>query len=67
MVEKDRELWELHLVGYDMTQLAAATGQDASYLGKRLRRALERAMRRLLNKKVPANESSVSDNIVAHG
>ena len=67
MDEKDRELWELHLVGYDTGQLAAHTGQDVCYVGKRLRRALERALRRLLGKKVPADDSSVSDNIVAHG
>jgi hypothetical protein len=67
MDEKDRELWELLLVGYDMGHLAAATGQDSCYVGKRLRRALERALRRLLPKKLPADQSSMSDNIVAHG
>jgi len=67
MDEKDRELWELLLVGYKTGHLAAKTGQDVCYIGKRLRRALERALRRLLEKKVPADDSSVSDNIVAHG
>lgn len=67
MDEKDRELWELLLFGYTTGHLAAKTGQDVCYVGKRLRRALERALRRLLEKKVPADDSSVSDNIVAHG
>ena len=67
MGEKDQELWELHLVGYDIPQLAAEMGQTVDYLGKRLRRALERALRRLLLKKVPADQSPVSDNNVAHG
>ena len=67
MDDRDRELWELLLVGYDTGHLAAQTGQDVCYVGKRLRRALERAVRRLLHKKVPADYSSVGDNIVAHG
>jgi hypothetical protein len=67
MGEKDQELWELHLIGYDISQLAVGIGQNADYLGKRLRRALERALRRLLLKKAPADPSSVSDNNVADG
>jgi predicted AAA+ superfamily ATPase len=62
MDEKDRELWELLLFGYDTGHLAAQTGQDVCYVGKRLRRALERALRRLLEKKVPVDDSSVSEN-----
>jgi hypothetical protein len=67
MGEKEQALWELHLVGYDIPQLATEMGQNGDYLGKRLRRAVERALRRLLLKKLPANQSSVSDNNVAHG
>jgi hypothetical protein len=65
--QPDKFLWELHLVGYNIKQLAAESGHDADYLGKRLRRAAERALRRLLLKKVPTDKSSVSDNNVAHG
>jgi predicted AAA+ superfamily ATPase len=67
MDQPDKFLWELHLVGYNIKQLAAESGHDADYLGKRLRRAVERALRRLLLKKVPTDKSSVSDNNVAHG
>ncbi len=67
MGEKEQYLWERHILGYEIGELAAEAGQDADYLGKRLRRAAERALRRLLLKKTPADESSVSDNNVAHG
>jgi DNA-directed RNA polymerase specialized sigma24 family protein len=67
MDEKEQHLWERHILGYEIRELAAEAGQDADYLGKRLRRAAERALRRLLLKKMPADESSVSDNNVAHG
>ena len=67
MGEKEQYLWERHILGYEIGELAAEAGQAADYLGKRLRRAAERALRRLLLKKTPADESSVSDNNVAHG
>ena len=67
MDEKEQHLWERHILGYEIRELAAEAGQNADYLGKRLRRAAERALRRLLLKKMPADESSVSDNNVAHG
>jgi len=50
MDEKSRDLWERRLVGYGLDELAAEEGQSVDYLGKRLRRATERAMRRLLRK-----------------
>jgi len=41
---------ERHLLGYELDELAVEEGQSADYLGKRLRRATERALRRLLYK-----------------
>jgi hypothetical protein len=67
MDESGRNLWERHLLGYELDELAAQEGQDADYLGKRLRRATERALRRLLLKKAAPDENPVSDNTVAHG
>jgi hypothetical protein len=50
MDEKGRELWEKHLLGYQLDELAAAEGYSTDYLGQRLRRAIERALRRLQRK-----------------
>jgi len=50
MDEKGRALWERHLLGYELDELAVEEGQSVDYLGKRLRRATERALRRLLYK-----------------
>lgn len=47
MDEKGRALWEKHLLGYDLDELAEEEGQTADYLGQRLRRATERALRRI--------------------
>ena len=47
MDEKGRALWSKHLLGYDLEELAAEEGQSSDYLGQRLRRAIERALRRL--------------------
>jgi DNA-directed RNA polymerase specialized sigma24 family protein len=49
MDEKGRQLWERYLLGYGLDELAAQEGQSSDYLGKRLRRATERALRRLLH------------------
>jgi hypothetical protein len=59
---KDQTLWERHIFGFEIRELAAETRENPDYLGKRLRRAAERALRRLLLKNVAADESSVSDN-----
>jgi DNA-directed RNA polymerase specialized sigma24 family protein len=66
MDEKSRALWERHLLGYDLRELATEEGQSADYLGKRLRRAAERAIRLLLRKDA-GDDSSISDNTVVHG
>jgi hypothetical protein len=50
MDEKGRGLWERHILGYELEELAAEEGQTADYLGKRLRRAAERALRRLFSR-----------------
>lgn len=50
MDEKGRTLWEKHLLGYEIDELAAEEGQTVDYLGQRLRRATERALRRLHRK-----------------
>lgn len=47
MDEQARALWQRHLLGYELDDLAAEEGQTADYLGKRLRRATQRALRRL--------------------
>ncbi len=47
MDEVGRGLWERHLLGYELDELAAEEGQSQDYLGKRLRRAIQRALRRL--------------------
>jgi hypothetical protein len=65
MDEKSRDLWERHLLGYGLDELAAEEGQCADYLGKRLRRATERALRLLLRRDAP-EECGMSDNTVAH-
>jgi 5S rRNA maturation endonuclease (ribonuclease M5) len=66
MDPKERDLWKRHILGYGVDELAVEEGQDPDYLGKRLRRAAERALRRLLLKRAASEKSSVSDNIVAH-
>ena len=48
MDEKGRELWERNLLGYTVTELAEQEGQTGDYVGKRLRRAMQGAVRRLL-------------------
>lgn len=48
MDDKGRSLWNRHLLGFEVDELAAAEGQNAEYIGKRLRRATQRALRRLL-------------------
>lgn len=47
MDPKGRELWEQYLLGYGIPELALAEGQTPEYLGKRLRRAVQRVLRRL--------------------
>jgi hypothetical protein len=48
MDDKGRSLWNRHLLGFEVDELAAEEGQNAEYIGKRLRRATQRALRRLL-------------------
>lgn len=48
MDEKGRELWERNLLGYTVGELAVQEGQSRDYVGKRLRRAMQGALRRLL-------------------
>ena len=48
MDDKGRSLWNRHLLGFEVNELAAEEGQNAEYIGKRLRRATQRALRRLL-------------------
>ncbi len=50
MDEKGRALWERHLLGYGIDELAAEEGQTADYVGKRLRRAAKRALHRLFDR-----------------
>jgi hypothetical protein len=66
MDSKEQNLWERHILGYEIHELAIEEGQDPDYLGKRLRRAAKRALRRLLLERGPSDEPSMSDNIVAH-
>jgi hypothetical protein len=47
MDENGRALWDRHLLGYEIDELAAEEGQTADYIGQRLRRATQRAIRRL--------------------
>lgn len=51
MDEKGRELWERNLLGYTIGELAVQEGQTGDYVGKRLRRALQGALRRLVLEK----------------
>lgn len=48
MDDKGRELWERNLLGYTVNEIAAQEGQSGDYVGKRLRRAMQGAVRRLL-------------------
>ena len=64
MDEKGRALWERHLLGYELADLATEEGQSTDYLGKRLRRATQSALRRLRRK---SSSGCMSDNTVAHG
>jgi hypothetical protein len=66
MDPKERDLWNRHILGYGVDELTMEEGQDLDYLGKRLRRAAERALRRLLLKRAGSDKPSMSDNIVAH-
>lgn len=50
MDERGRELWERNLLGYTIGELAVQEGQTGDYVGKRLRRAMQGALRRLLLK-----------------
>lgn len=50
MDEIGRDLWERRLLGHELPELAAEEGQSVDYLGKRLRRAAERAIRQLFAK-----------------
>jgi hypothetical protein len=67
MDEKGRELWERNLLGYTVNELAAQEGQTGDYVGKRLRRAMQGALRRLLLKEKTDKKQHMSDNTVAHG
>lgn len=51
MDEKGRELWERNLLGYTISELAVQEGQTGDYVGKRLRRAMQGALHRLVLKK----------------
>lgn len=66
MDERGRRLWERNLLGYTIGELAAQEGQTGDYVGKRLRRAMQGALRRLILKSKNAKRS-MSDNTVAHG
>jgi hypothetical protein len=48
MDAKGRGLWNRHLLGFDTDELGAEEGQDADYIGMRLRRAVQQALRRLV-------------------
>ena len=48
MDEKGRELWDRRLLGYSVEELAVQEGQNGDHVGKRLRRAMQGAVRRLL-------------------
>jgi DNA-directed RNA polymerase specialized sigma24 family protein len=48
MDERGRELWDRRLLGYTVEELAAQEGQNGDHVGKRLRRAMQGAVRRLL-------------------
>ncbi|MFL6449083.1 MAG: hypothetical protein ACJ746_15565 [Bryobacteraceae bacterium] len=58
MDEKGRELWERNLLGYTVGELAAQEGQSGDYVGKRLRRAMQGALRRLLLREKSAKKQS---------
>ncbi len=45
---KGRGLWNRHLLGFDTDELGAEEGQNADYIGMRLRRAVQQALRRLV-------------------
>jgi DNA-directed RNA polymerase specialized sigma24 family protein len=47
MDARGRVLWQKHLLGYSLQEIAADEGHTADYVGQRLRRAMERALRRL--------------------
>lgn len=47
MDEKGRELWERRRLGYTVEELATQEGQSGDHVGKRLRRAMQGAVRRL--------------------
>lgn len=47
MDDRGRVLWQKHLLGYSLQEIAAEEGHTADYVGQRLRRAMERALRRL--------------------
>jgi hypothetical protein len=49
MDEKGRELWDRRLLGYTVEELAIQEGQNGDHVGKRLRRAVQGAVRRLLS------------------
>ena len=48
MDEKGRQLWNRRLLGYTVEDLATQEGQNGDHVGKRLRRAMQGAVRRLL-------------------
>jgi hypothetical protein len=48
MDEKGRGLWERNLLGYTVGELGVQEGQSGDYVGKRLRRAMQGAVRRLV-------------------
>jgi uncharacterized NAD(P)/FAD-binding protein YdhS len=48
MDAKGRGLWNRHLLGFDTDELADEEGQTADYIGMRLRRAIQQAVRRLV-------------------
>jgi DNA-directed RNA polymerase specialized sigma24 family protein len=50
MDEKGRELWDRRLLGYTVEEIAIQEGQNGDHVGKRLRRAIQGAVRRLLLK-----------------
>jgi Arc/MetJ family transcription regulator len=60
MDSSGRDLWVRRITGFSIKEIATQENQNSEYLGKRLRRAIERALRRLTSERRAGDNANES-------